>query len=226
MRVLPDSGTLAPIPEGKVPGRTPGLQLLSSFAVKGITVLWLAAAVMRAQPIAEVRGSVVDARGGEALSGVAVQLVGGAYRATTDATGHFHIPGVAAGDYVLNVSTVGYHLLKKPFHLAAGDAADFDVILSPETFRQTDTIEVHASPFEPARQDSPSTLVLGGNDAKNLASVLADDPLRAVQSLPGVSSNNDFDARFSLRGADYSRIGLYLDDILLHEPWTWFRAQT
>jgi hypothetical protein len=40
---------------------------------------------MHAQPAAEVRGSVVDARGGEALSSVAVQLVGGAYRA---------IPGV------------------------------------------------------------------------------------------------------------------------------------
>jgi hypothetical protein len=39
-----------------------------------------------------------------------------------------------------------------------------------------------------------------------------------VQSLPGITSNNDFEARFSLRGADFSRIGLYLDGILLHEP--------
>jgi hypothetical protein len=42
--------------------------------------------------------------------------------------------------------------------------------------------------------------------------------LRAAQSLPGVGSNDDFDSRFSLRGADYYRIGLYLDDILLHAP--------
>jgi hypothetical protein len=77
---------------------------------------------------------------------------------------------------------------------------------------------VTSGPFETVRQDSPSTLILAGNDAKNLASVLADDPLRAVQSLPGVSSNDDYDARFSLRGADYSRIGVYLDNILLHMP--------
>jgi hypothetical protein len=193
--------------------------------VKEIGFLLLAAAVLHAQPVAEVRGSVVDARGGEALSSVVVQLVGGAYRATTDSAGRFRITGVAAGDYVLNVSTVGYHLLKKSFHLDAGETQDFEVILSPETFRRTDSVEVQASPFEPARQDSPSTLVLGGNDAKNLASVLADDPLRSVQGLPGVSSNNDFDARFSVRGADFSRIGLYLDGVLLHAPFHMLQGQ-
>jgi hypothetical protein len=190
-----------------------------------VVLFLLACTMARAQGGGEVRGSVVDARGGEALSNVVVQLVGGTYRTTTDAAGRFRIASVAAGDYVLNVSTVGYRLVKKPFHLDAGETKDFEVILSPETFRQTDSVEVQASPFEPARADSPSTLVLGGNDAKNLASVLADDPLRAVQGLPGVSSNNDFDARFSLRGADYGRVGLYLDSVLLHAPFHMLQGQ-
>jgi hypothetical protein len=171
-----------------------------------------------AQEAGEVRGSVVDARGGEALSNVAVELVGGPYRTTTDAEGRFSISAVEPGDYVLNVSTVGYRLIKKPFHIDAGDIQEFDCILSPDTFRQTDSVEVKAGPFDLARDDNPSTLVLSGNDAKNLASVLADDPLRSVQSLPGVSSNDDYEARFSLRGADYDRIGLYFDGVLLHMP--------
>ena len=162
---------------------------------------------------------------GEALSSVVVQLVGSAWRATTNSAGRFRISEITPGDYVLNVSTVGYHLVKKSFHLDAAETKEFEVILSPETFRQRDSVEVQASPFEAARQDSPSTLVLGGNDAKNLASVLADDPLRAVQGLPGVSSNNDFDAPFSLRGADFSRIGLYLDNVLLHAPFHMLAGQ-
>jgi hypothetical protein len=178
-----------------------------------------------AQTPGEVRGSVVDARGGEAISNVEIQLVGGSYRATTDAAGHFRIASVAAGDYTLNVSTVGYRLIRRQFHLDPGETKEFEVVLSPDTFRQTDSVEVQAGPFDIPKPDSPSALVLAGNDAKNLASVLADDPLRAVQGLPGVSSNNDFDARFSLRGADYSRIGLYLDGILLHEPFHTLQGQ-
>ncbi len=192
--------------------------------MKPVVLFCLAAAALHGQS-AEIRGSVVDARGGEALSNVVVQLVGSAFRATTDSAGNFRITAIPAGDYVLNVSTVGYHLVKKPFHLDAAGTQEFEIILSPETFRQRDSVEVQASPFEPSRQDSPSTLVLGGNDAKNLASVLADDPLRAVQGLPGVSSNNDFDARFSLRGADFSRVGLYLDDVLLHAPFHMLQGQ-
>jgi hypothetical protein len=133
---------------------------------------------------------------------------------------------VPPGDYVLNVSTVGYHLVKKPFHLEAGAAMEFEVVLSPDTFHQTDTVEAKTSPFDAVHPDSPGALVLSGNDVKNLASVLADDPLRSVQSLPGVSSNNDFDARFSLRGADYSRIGFYADDVLLHEPFHMIQGQS
>ena len=187
--------------------------------------MFAGAVLLPAQPSGEIRGNVVDARGGEALSNVAVQLVGTSYRATTGSDGRFSIISVPPGDYVVNVSTVGYRLVKKPFHLDAGQTVEFEVILSSANFRQTDSVEVKESPFEPARQDSPSALVLGGNDAKNLASVLADDPLRAVQGLPGVSSNNDFDARFSLRGADYDRIGLYLDNVLLHAPFHMLQGQ-
>lgn len=185
----------------------------------------LLAASAFAQTPGEIRGSVVDARGGEALSNVAIQLIGGDYRATTDSAGRFRIAGVAPGEHILNASTVGYRLEKKPFRLEPGETKEFEIVLAPDTLRRSETVLVEAGPFETARHDSPAALVLAGNDAKNLASVLADDPLRAVQNLPGVSSNNDFDARFSLRGADYSRIGLYLDGILLHSPFHTLQGQ-
>jgi hypothetical protein len=190
-------------------------------------LLWSALAALPAFPqeTGSIRGTVVDARGGEALANVQVQLTGGAYRAVSDSKGAFQIPKIASGDYVLNVSTVGYHLANHPFHLAAAETKEFEIVLTPDSLRQTDTVEAKTDPFETSRADSPSTLVMTGNDVKNLGSVLADDPLRAVQSLPGVTSNNDFDARFSLRGADYNRIGLYLDNVLLHEPFHMLQGQ-
>ena len=122
------------------------------------------------------------------------------------------------GDYTLKVSTVGYKLALTNFNLPAGEIKEFEVTLTPDNLRQTTTVEVNAGPFGAPRIDSPSEISLSGNDAKNLASVLADDPLRAVQALPGITSDDDFNSRFSLRAADYSRIGLYLDDVLLHQP--------
>jgi hypothetical protein len=175
-------------------------------------------ALAGAKQTGEVRGVVLDARGGEALARVQIQLESTAYQAVTDAQGHFTIPGIEPGDYDLRVSTVGYQLLKKRFTLAPGEVKEFEIILSLDTGRRTETVEVKAGPFEVARQDSPSELTLRGTEAKNLASVLADDPLRSVQSLPGVTSNNDFDSRFSLRGAAFHNTGFYLDDVNLHAP--------
>jgi hypothetical protein len=166
----------------------------------------------------QVAGSIVDARGGEALSKIDVQLAGTTYRTRSDDQGHFQIAGVPPGDYVLNVSTVGYRLAKKPFHLEAGETKQFDVILSPGSLTQTESVDVKAGPFDVPVQASSAPLILAGNDVTNLASVLANDPLRAVQDLPGVSSNDDFEAKFALRGADFSRIGIYMDGILLHSP--------
>lgn len=183
-----------------------------------IPILALAALPARPQTAAAIQGTVVDARGGEALANVAVALADAPYRTTTDSAGRFRIAGIAPGDYTVNVSTVGYRLVKKAFHLDAGETKEFEVVLSADSFHQTETVVARADPFETTRQDAPSSLVLAGADARNLGSVLADDPLRAVQGLPGVSSNNDFDARFSLRGADYSRVGLYIDGVLLHSP--------
>ncbi|MFB3826873.1 MAG: carboxypeptidase regulatory-like domain-containing protein [Bryobacteraceae bacterium] len=175
-------------------------------------LLWLAAA-----QAAEVRGTVKDARGGEPLARVRVQLAGSPYQTVTDAQGRFTL-APAAGEYVLHVSTVGYRLLTAAFTIAEGEAKEFEVSLMPETFRHSESVEVREGPFDLLRQDSPTQLSLSGAEAKNLASVLADDPLRAVQSMPGVTSNDDFDARFSLRGASYDRVGLYLDGVLLHSP--------
>ncbi len=191
-------------------------------AVAGLALASLPGA---AQTAGEIHGAIADARGGEPLANVQVQLAGTTYRAISGAKGRFAIDGIAPGDYTLNVSTVGYHLAKHAFHLDAGESKEFQISLAPDTLRQTETVRAKEDPFETKQSDSPDALTLAGNDAKNLGSVLADDPLRAVQSLPGVTSDNDYEARFSLRGADYSRIGLYVDDVLLHAPFHMLQGQ-
>ncbi len=166
----------------------------------------------------EIHGKVADARGGEPLARVEIRLEGTPHRAVTGASGGFTIANLAAGTYVMEVSTVGYRQVRQRFTLSADERKEFDVALNPVTLRQSESVDVKAGPFEPLSPSSPAGMSLSGGEMKNLASVLADDPLRAVQALPGVASNDDFDARFALHGADYRRVGLYLDGVLLHAP--------
>ncbi|MCP5113967.1 MAG: TonB-dependent receptor, partial [bacterium] len=166
---------------------------------------------------AEVSGTVVDTRGGEPLERVQIQLAGTEWRAVTDSSGMFRLGDVPPGDYVLHVSTVGYRLIKRGFTLAA-EPVEFEVVLTPDNMRQSNTVEVSAGPFEGVRDDSPSELNLSGDEARNLSSVLADDPMRAVHALPGVTSNDEFNSFFYLRGGSFHRVGLYLDDVLIHMP--------
>jgi len=189
------------------------------FTRQWVFALILGAVTAVAQPEpAEVKGRVVSARDGQPLALVQILLQDTAFRAVTSEDGTFQIPGVPPGKYVLQSSTVGYQLGRLEFTLAAGESKSLDVVLTSSTAQRTDTVEVSAGAFEGPTQTSASAITLEGEERKNLASVLADDPLRAVQSLPGVTSNNDFSSEFSLRGAPFSRIGLYLDGILLHAP--------
>ena len=165
-----------------------------------------------------MRGRAVASRGGEPLALVQIQLVETPFRAVTRDDGTFQIARVPAGKYVLQAATVGYYLVHEEFTLAEGESKSFDIVLTSSAEKRTDTVEVEAGPFEAEAQRSASAVTLEGQERKNLASVLADDPMRAVQGLPGVTSNNDFSSEFSLRGAPFRRIGLYLDGVLLHEP--------
>jgi hypothetical protein len=181
---------------------------------------WAAVALALAQvpQTSAIRGVVRDAQTGEPLARVRIQLTGAGRQAITGDGGEFTFADVAPGTYTLQASTVGYRLARKDFELAGNDSKEFEIALSPDSSGRIDSVEVRAGAFETLRAESPSELTLTGSELKNLASVLADDPLRAVQAMPGVTSNDDFSSWFSLRGAPYRRIGVYLDDVLLHSP--------
>lgn len=48
-------------------------------------------------------------------------------------------------------------------------------------------------------------------DIQNLRGVLTDDPLRAVQVLPGVATGDDLPSEFTVRGSNFSHMHLTLD---------------
>jgi hypothetical protein len=170
---------------------------------------------------AEIKGKLTNVVGGEALGRIQVSVLELKVETTTAADGTFAIRNLPPGNYVLRMNAVGYRLLTVPFALAtAEDVKEFSVVMVPDNFRRTDTVEVTADVFQAG--DSPAVVEqnLTSSEVREASTVLADDPFRAIQALPGVSAagNNELLAEFSVMGAPFNEVGIYLDDVLLQSP--------
>jgi len=169
---------------------------------------------------AEIKGKVTNAVGGEALGRVEVALLENKVSTITSPSGEFDIPNLAAGSYTLRLNAVGYRLLTIPVTVAESDVKEFSITMVPDNFHHTDRVEVHGDVFQV--DDSPATVEenLTNSEIRETSTVFADDPFRAVQALPGVSAegNNEFFAEFSVMGAPFSNVSVYIDDVLVPHP--------
>src|SRR5579872_2644252 len=196
-----------------------GEWLLGRVIVRWLCVLFLLAA--GTAHAAEIKGKVTNVVGGEALGRVEVMVLETKAVAVTSDTGEFSISNLATGSYTLRVNAVGYRLSTIPFTVdGTADVKEFSITLVPDNFRHTDQVEVHGDIFQIS--DSPATneLTLTSSEIREASTVFADDPFRAVQTLPGVSAegNNEFFAEFSVMGAPFDDVGIYVDDVLVLNP--------
>jgi len=157
-----------------------------------------------------ISGRVVDGGSGAGLAAVLVVVEGGGPTTKTDLTGHFKLTPVPAGHYKLFVSVVGYALARRDIDVTA-QGLDLLIPLSEGTGTYTETVTVAADRFAVAEPAVASQQVLGSADLQNLRGVLADDPLRAVQVLPGVAAADDLRSEFSVRASDFGHINLTVD---------------
>ena len=170
---------------------------------------------------AEIRGKVTSTVGGESLGRVQVVIVENKLATVTSLAGEFTIPDLVPGNYTLRLDAVGYRMLTIPFTLASAvDSREFSITMVPDNFHHTDKVEVHGDVFHIS--DSPAIMEtnLTASEIRQTSTVFADDPFRAVQSLPGVSAegNNEFFAEFSVMGAPFSDVSIYIDDVLVPSP--------
>lgn len=171
------------------------------------------------RPAVAVRGKVSDGKTGEGIAKALVSIRTQSLETVTDATGAFSFPKVAPGEVELYVSTVGYELLKTKLQIAGDRDVEAEIYLGQQASKPRETITVKADPLDSVQPSvASSSNTLDNNELKNLATVIVDDPLRSVQTLPGVTSSDDYHAQFSLRGSGFPHIGVYVDGVLLSSP--------
>src|ERR1700752_2853082 len=140
------------------------------------------------KPVADLSGRVVDARTGEPIVRVKVIVSGTEQSTTTDDQGLFAFHDLPAGVVDLYITTITFGLVKKSITLKAGANPDVQIARNEDAAALTESVTVNATPFETTAAPA-SQQILNKQELQQLSSVLIGDPIRAAQSLPGVSTN-------------------------------------
>ena len=168
-----------------------------------------------------IRGVVLDRADGSPIDDVSVRLQDGRNSVKTDATGRFELTGVTPGRHEIYVSLVGFILVRRNVVVAPGAAVDVTIVLTEGTGTYSETVDVvGAERFREQEKSVPAQQTLGSAEIQNLRNLLTNDPMRAIQVLPGVTTGDDFRSEFAVRGSPFGRMNFTFDGIptsfLLH----------
>ena len=160
-----------------------------------------------------LRGRVVDANSGEPMANVRVVAKVMDKSTVTDANGAF-ILELPPGPQELYITTVTYGLVKKTIDVSTSTSGDVEIALNEDAAALTEHVTITSDPFENTRTTSTFEQSLNKRELQATSSILLSDPIRAAQTLPGVGGNDDFRSEFSVRGASFDRVGVWLDGVL------------
>ena len=147
----------------------PAICLTQSFLLG----LWAAGSA----EAAVIQGLVLDASTREGIGRVAIRGCSPS-ESVTYRNGRFRLE-VSVTECIIQIAAVGYRPVSvKLTDLIENATTKIDVAMHPDTLRRSDSVDVAAPPFA---GEEGTAVALAGNELRNLGSVLADDPLRAVQ---------------------------------------------
>ena len=159
-----------------------------------------------------LRGRVVDANSGEPMANVRVVAKLTDKSTITDTDGAFTLE-LPPGPQELYITTVTYGLVKKSINVGETNS-EIKIALNEDAAALTENVTISSGPFESTRTTSTFEQTLNKRELQATSSILLSDPIRAAQTLPGVGSNDDFRSEFSVRGAGFDRVGVWLDGVL------------
>lgn len=160
-----------------------------------------------------LQGQVVDAATQAPLAGARIWLVDLGLTAFSGKDGRFAFSGLPAGSFTITVSEIGYIFIKRKIDLPDKSTLGIVIPMAEGQGTYTEDVTVVAEIEHAAEPGVVSQTVVGSGGLQSLRSVATDDPMRAMQALPGVTSGDDFRAEFSVRGASFRQMGTVIDGV-------------
>jgi len=163
-----------------------------------------------------LEGRVIDQESKQPV-GIAAVFVGTIARTETDASGQFRLDGLPPGEQILRVEHVGFEPWKRTIVLSDERSLKISVRLQAR-IATLEPVDVTSARPDPSVPQSKRTLT--GVTIRRSAGTVATDPLRAIQSLPGVAAaaGDDFSDRYVVRGGEPEENLVLFDGFPLLQP--------
>lgn len=182
-------------------------RLLSVLLLCHITIsfLW-------AQPVHQVKGTVIDKSSRQPLEFINVMIVGLNKGGVTDAEGKFSIEQVPPGIYRLQASAIGYKTVITPEYILSTRDLHIQIEME-ENQTELEGVTITASPFRRDIESPVSLRIIGLQEIEKSPGANRDIS-RIVQSYPGVTfSPIGYRNDLIVRGGSPSENRFYLDGV-------------
>ena len=179
-----------------------------------VLVLWLALVQTSFSQGHSVTGTVRDGSTNERLPFANILVKGQNIGTVTDASGSFKL-ALKPGPYELVISFVGYRTKTEKIQMEESDKTLHIKLFQTDILLQE--VTVYSSSPGHAAQAEVSSLSLPSERLVEITSVIP-DVFRSIQSLPGISANNEFSAKFSVRGGTYDENLVLVNGAQVYEP--------
>ena len=182
-------------------------RLLSLLLFCNITISFLLA-----QPVHQVKGTVIDKSNRQPLEFINVMIVGLNKGGVTNAEGKFSIGQVPPGIYRLQASTIGYKTVTTPEYILSTRDLHIQIEME-ENQTELEGVTVTASPFRRDIESPVSLRIIGLQEIEKSPGANRDIS-RIVQSYPGVTfSPIGYRNDLIVRGGSPSENRFYLDGV-------------
>jgi hypothetical protein len=164
----------------------------------------------------EISGHVTDAETGEPLLGANITILNRYGGCASDTEGDFVLGPLAEGVYKIRISHVGYESRTiDSLVVPSSEAIDMTIALVRRIV-SIKGITVTPGVYSIMGNEPVAKQALTKDEIATRPQV-SEDLFRAAQRLPGII-NNDFSARFVVRGGEQDEVLINLDGLQLYEP--------
>jgi len=162
-------------------------------------------------------GYIKDAKNGEELIGATVSIPALKIGTTTNSYGFYSL-SVPPGNHEVEISYIGYAVIKKTINLTQDLTQNFELSESKKELKEL-VIKTDKINGDNVSQNKMSVVKIDVKQVKKIPILLGEvDIIKAIQLLPGVQAAGDGSTNFIVRGGNIDHNLVLLDEAVVYNP--------